>query len=119
MKRILAALALLLQGGVCVHANRIAVTASVVALGCDWKQTRGWAGRKWPENSKETNPLMGEYPTTGIVDGYFAIAAASTVLLWSVLPRRWRIVVPLFVLAVQAQAVVRTIHNGTGTVCAL
>lgn len=117
VKRLFAVLALM-TGCTNVHVNRGALAMSTVALACDWAQTRRYAAQEWPDRTSETNPLIGAKPSTGVVDSYFIGAAAITALAWYLTPDRWRSVGPLVVIGVQAQAALRNIRNGTGTVCA-
>lgn len=103
-------------------ANGIALGASSATLACDWGQTRRFAEVDWrqpvpgarPEANayyrwSESNPLLGAHPTTGEVDVYFAGALAATLLAWRMLPRRWRIAVPLVITAIQLKAIANTV----------
>lgn len=54
----------------------------------DWAQTRHIA--RHPEEFTERNPVLGEHPSVGRVNGYFAATAlAHTAVSWA-LPRGWR-----------------------------
>lgn len=54
----------------------------------DWSQTR-YAARQG-DAFRETNPVLGDHPSVGRVDGYFAATLAGHVLVTDLLPRSWR-----------------------------
>ena len=54
----------------------------------DWAQTRTIA--RHPEMYRETNVFLGEHPSTGRVDRYFALTALGHVGISYVLPQQWR-----------------------------
>ena len=54
----------------------------------DWGQTRNIA--KNPELYREVNPVIGEHPSTGRVDGYFVATALLHTGIAYVLPAEWR-----------------------------
>ena len=54
----------------------------------DWAQTRYIA--KHPENYRETNHFLGDHPTTGKVDTYFASAIVGHAAIAYLLPTAWR-----------------------------
>lgn len=100
----------------CVHVNRTTLVASTAALACDWAQTRSMARRDWPDGSYDRNPILGGRPDTLHVDVYFATAAVWNALLWYALPKRWKSVPTLGVVAVQARPVMANVES-TGTIC--
>lgn len=56
----------------------------------DWGQTRDIA--KKPDRHRESNPILGDHPTTGEVDRYFVIGTAVKTGIAIALPnpyRRW------------------------------
>jgi hypothetical protein len=56
--------------------------------GTDWAQTRTIA--KNPQDFRETNKLLGEHPSVGKVNNYFATTAVGHALLMNALPPEWR-----------------------------
>ena len=54
----------------------------------DWAQTRYIS--KHPENYRETNHFLGDHPTTGKVDNYFATAIVGHAVIAYLLPPAWR-----------------------------
>jgi len=61
------------------------VTALLIA---DWAQTR-WIVKN-PVDSHERNPILGEHPSAGQVNTYFAVAVIGHAAISYVLPRGWR-----------------------------
>lgn len=110
-----ALLALLLVGCSNVHVNRAALYASTAALACDWGQTRGAAELNW-QYATEENPIMGPTPTTGTVDGYFAIIGMVNVLLFAAMPRRYRWIVPTVITGVQTTQIVRNVQMNANNI---
>jgi hypothetical protein len=62
--------------------------AALAALGVDWAQTRTIA--KNPQIWHETNRLLGEHPSVGKVNNYFAGSMLGHTLLMNALPPEWR-----------------------------
>lgn len=60
----------------------------------------------------ETNPILGRHPSDPAVIGYFAACGAATYLAWRELPRPWRLLLPLAVIAVQVPQVSRNARAG-------
>jgi hypothetical protein len=60
----------------------------------------------------ETNPILGQHPSDAKVAVYFAGAALATGAAWYALPSRWRMLVPLGVLALQIPQLVRNGNCG-------
>lgn len=63
---------------------------TLALLGADWAQTRSIA--KGIPGIHETNPLLGEHPSTGRVNNYFAASMLGHTLLMNALPpeiRKW------------------------------
>lgn len=56
--------------------------------GADWAQTRTIA--KNPDRYYEINPILGEHPSTGRVNNYFAATGLGHALLANTLPPEWR-----------------------------
>lgn len=54
----------------------------------DWAQTRNIA--RHPSRWHETNPLLGEHPSTGQVDRHFAVSAIVGAMALHALPTRYR-----------------------------
>lgn len=98
-------------------ADRATLAVSAAALACDWSQTRSAASRGW-SSQHEANPIMGERPSVGSVDGYFATVMVADALVWLALPERLRWLAPASVIGVEVQPVS---HNlGTvGGLCGL
>ena len=63
----------------------VALAALTVA---DWGQTRNIA--RHPYSWTERNPLIGEYPSVGRVDRYFAASMLLGAIALDALPTRWR-----------------------------
>jgi len=108
MRKIVKILVPIFMSGACactnIHVNRASLVASSVALVCDWGQTRHMAASGWGTHM-ETNPLLGTKPTVGIVDGYFAATVLINSALWVALPERWRSIIPVAVIGVQAPVI--------------
>jgi len=89
-----------------------ALALSTAALAVDWRQTRGAAAEGWSHSRGEVGVAamtVGEFPSAGTVDRYFAATAAVNVALWAVLPRGWRSVVPGFVIGAEIVTVRRNL----------
>jgi hypothetical protein len=54
----------------------------------DWAQTRTIARN--PDRWYEVNPILGEHPSVGRVDGYFAVMALAHIAVSNALPTRYR-----------------------------
>ena len=87
-------------------ANGTALGVSTATLACDWWQTRTVAAADWPHGKYEGNPLIGPKPSASTVDLYFAGVIAASVLAWRLMPRRWRMIIPSAIIAVQARAMI-------------
>lgn len=117
--RLLAVAALALTGcgaGALSTANAVALGLSTASLAVDWQMTHAAAAQDWGGgygNRREENPIMGPHPSTGTVNVYFATAIILNAALWYALPRRYRAVVPLAVVGVQANTIAGNIEaNG-------
>lgn len=64
------------------------LAAAVTGLVVDWRQTRYIAGH--PQEYSERNPILGEHPSQGTVDAYFAASAVGTAMIAYALPHKWR-----------------------------
>lgn len=62
--------------------------ALAVLTAADWAQTRHIA--RHPSRWHETNPLLGEHPSTGQVDRHFAVSALIGAAALHALPTRYR-----------------------------
>lgn len=72
------------------NVDTIMELASLGLLGADWAQTRTIA--KNPEQYGEINKILGEHPSTGRVNNYFAASMLGHALIASQLPpeiRKW------------------------------
>lgn len=70
--------------------DKALATAAVVLTVADWAQTRTIA--QSPDRYYETNPILGQHPTVGSVNAYFAGALIGGAVLAYTLPatpRRW------------------------------
>jgi hypothetical protein len=81
------------------HVDRAALVVSSLSLAADGAQTMSAALTR--HDVYESNPIMGPRPSPGVVAGYFAAVISVNVLLWAVLPAKWRSVVPLGVTTAQ------------------
>lgn len=77
--------------------------------GVDWLQTREIVGN--PE-FHETNPQIGEDPTTWEVDRYFLISTGLGTLITHALPQEYRKYWLMFRIGVSSNAVVHNYHIG-------
>ena len=107
--KVLLLLSLVGCSGTLKHVNRIGGGATLMALGCDWNQTRTAADTGW-RGLQEGNAILGEYPSRGRVDLYMATATAALALAWIVLPERLRPLVWVPTLAIQTHTIA---HNHT------
>lgn len=62
--------------------------AALGLLGADWGQTRAIA--KNPTQFSEINKILGEHPSSGRVNNYFAASMIGHTLLMNALPPEWR-----------------------------
>lgn len=85
--------------------------AAEVSLAVDMLQTIDVQNR-WVRT--ETNPLLGPHPDTGRIVGYFSAAMVVTAIGTYALPERWRLLVPLAVLAVEVPTIGRNLSIGYG-----
>jgi hypothetical protein len=90
--------------------TRQSIFTGVLAL--DWAQTRYIA--KHPDEFHEINTILGEHPTTGRVDKYFA---SATLIHWGasyVLPDKYRAIWQNVSIGFEAGVVARNINLGIG-----
>ena len=107
-------LALVLSVGCAnVHVNRATLIASTLALACDWAQTRAASSSGWV-GFLESNPIMGDRPSTGMVDMYFAGALIANASAWALMPQRFRSAIPVGVVAIQQDAIRSNAGYGMG-----
>ena len=52
-------------------------TALGVAILSDWSSTRYAARHGWPDNTRESNPLLGSHPSVSRVDKHFLIVVPA------------------------------------------
>jgi hypothetical protein len=87
--------------------------AGVVALsGIDWMQTRKIA--KNPDDYHENNPILGEHPSTGKVDAYFAASIAAHTAIAAALPPEYRKWFQYISIGVEAGVVASNLSIGLG-----
>lgn len=98
-------------GGLSV-ANGVGLGAISVTLACDWRQTRAFASEGWTYQL-ESNPILGERPTTQSVDAYFLAAMVAATAVWRLTPRKWRLLPALAIVALQVKAIAVTHQNAT------
>jgi hypothetical protein len=82
--------------------------AALTGLAVDWGQTRTIARN--PARFNELNPFLGEHPSVGRVDRYFALAMLGTVGLAIALPSEYRKIF-LYGLILRETAVVITNYS--------
>lgn len=87
-----------------------AIFTGVLAL--DWAQTRYIA--KHPDEFQEINTILGDHPTLGRVDGYFASLALIHFGISYLLPDRWRPVWQYVSIGFEAGIVTRNYKLGVG-----
>lgn len=116
MKRLLAAVALMVSSGACTHVNRATLATSTAALAVDWYLTRAFASRDWRCESgdgwaREKNPIISGRPSATTVDIYFAAVAVGNLALWLALDKRYKSIAPLAVTALQVHPIVNNIET--------
>lgn len=110
----LSAVLLAVALGGCAGASALTVASHVglgvqsFAIACDWGATRAYAEDGWRYGNREMNPIIGGMPSPLEVDVYFLGVLALSALGWHLTPRRWKLIVPIVVTAIQADAIV---HN--------
>ena len=70
--------------------NKGLFIASQLAITADWATTRNAARRNWPNNTYETNPILGRYPSTEKVDLYMIGLLVSNYYVTDWLPKQYR-----------------------------
>lgn len=104
-------------------ANGVALGVQSAALACDWQQTRRASEAGWPGKMTERNQVIrvmdGSKPASSAVDAYFIGALALSALGWYVIPRRWRIIVPIVITSVQLDAIVHNTKTPLLGVCGI
>ena len=88
--------------------RREAIYLTLHAL--DWAQTRTIA--RHPERWTERNPILGEHPSVGRVDRYFALTAVGHVGVAHALPPEWRKWFQRSTITLEAVIVGRNRHLG-------
>lgn len=88
------------------------VASSVVLLAADWMQTRTIA--KNPSRWSETNPILGEHPSVGKVNAYFAAAIVGTIGLAIALPKPERRMFLGLLTVTEAYVIFRNNNVGIG-----
>lgn len=100
-----------------------ALAVSTAALACDWGQTHGAAADGWrggPTGARyEDNPILGRSPSTRAVSVYFVTAAIINAGIWLTVPKRYRWIVPLGLVAVQTHTIGAAMAARTSTLCGL
>ena len=86
--------------------------AAMGLLGVDWAQTRTIA--KTPGTWNETNPLLGQHPSSGQVNNYFGAWMLAHPTLSYLLPPDWRLAFQLGTIGVEAPTVHRNWKIGIG-----
>lgn len=76
----------------------------------DWGQTRTIA--RHPERRSEANAFLGEHPSAGRVDRYFAVTALAHVGVAYVLPSSWRAGFQYITIGIELSTVNRNRHLG-------
>src|SRR5262245_37800463 len=121
-------LALLLLLGGCgasglTIANGVGLGVSSSALVCDWAGTRSRASGGWKpyqdadgewRQPYESNPLMGDRPDSTVVDAYCLGVLILSSVAWRLVPRRYRIAVPILVTAISVKASINNAVNDVG-----
>jgi len=105
-----------LLGG-CTGVNRAALVASTLALACDAAQTYRAADSGWMERYEE-NPILGRKPTTPTVLAYFTTAIVGNAVVWAVMPRSVKSLVPTGIIAFQANSISMNMES-TSSVCGI
>lgn len=90
--------------------KRQAIFTGVLAL--DWAQTRYIA--KHPDNHSEINVILGDHPSSGRVDGYFASSALIHFGISYILPDRYRRTWQNVSIAFETGMVIRNYKLGIG-----
>jgi len=85
------------------------LAASELSLGIDMLQT---LNIRWHPASWETNPILGRHPSDVAVINYFDVAMVGTALVTYALPKNWRMLAPILVLAVQVPMIARNASYG-------
>ena len=62
--------------------------AAIGLMAADWAQTRTVSRN--PDKYHETNPILGDHPSTDTVDRYFAASILGHVAVAHCIPARWR-----------------------------
>lgn len=72
--------------------DTVVETAVLVAMYCDWRQTREFARTPFPEGKElvERNPFLGEHPSPASINRFFAGCAVLHVWLAMQLGPEWR-----------------------------
>jgi hypothetical protein len=83
--------------------NKSLFVTSTALLVADWGQTRYVS--KHPEHYQETNPLLGDYPSTSRVNNYFAGVLIGNFLLTHFLSAEYRNYFQIFLIGAEARAV--------------
>ena len=90
--------------------ERTTFAMSSVMLVADWAQTRQIARNA--DQYRETNPILGEHPSMGRVNTYFATALMLNYVIGRSLDRRWRTAWFVTVQSVEASVVQRNLSIG-------
>ena len=90
--------------------ERTTFAVSSVLLVADWAQTRQIARNA--QSFRETNPILGEHPSMGRVNAYFATALLLNYAIGRSLDRGWRSAWFLGVQSVEASVVQRNLSIG-------
>lgn len=98
------------------------LVAAEAALAVDMLQTldiknhpwRSWyyQGTVLLQETRESNPLLGPHPSDAKVIAYFAGCGTATYLAWRWLPRPWRTLLPVALLAVEVPLLASNARNG-------
>jgi len=78
----------------------------------DWAQTRNTARN--PDRWCEDNVILGNHPSAGRVDRYFALTALAHVGLAATLPASWRVPFQYVTIGVEVGAVAKNFSLGLG-----
>ena len=115
MNRISAPILLLLLLSSCAHWSTADTYRQAAIIGleiADWRQTRYIANH--PQDYYEMNPLIGEHPSVGRVNTYFAASIASRALVSALLPPPYRAWWQYISIGAQGFVVIHNFDKGIG-----
>lgn len=72
------------------NVSKGALAVSSLLIACDASQTIRIASEGWPDNRRESNPVMGERPSVATIITYNIGVIMANIAIWAATPERYK-----------------------------